>query len=340
VNARIDDMNANGVLGSLCFPSVPGFCGELFGRNPDKELARVMIQAYNDWHVDGWCGAHPGRFIPLAIPMMWDPKLLADEVRRLAKKGCHAISFADSPKGLGHPSLHSDHWDPFWKACVDEGTVVCMHIGSSSGMPLTDPEAPIEIMITGTPISLFGVATERVFSEMLRRFPGLKIALSEGGIGWIPYFLERVDYNYRRHHAWTGQDFGDKLPSEVFNERILTCFIDDKFGLASRDFLNMDHVMWECDYPHSDSTWPVAPEELLPSLDGISDGVIDKITHGNAMEHFTYDPFTPQGGRDNCTVGALRARAVGHDVAIRSVKPGDIGGHANRSVDLAVPGSR
>jgi hypothetical protein len=88
------------------------------------------------------------------------------------------------------------------------------------------------------------------------------MALSEGGIGWIPYFLERVDYNYGRHHLWTGQDFGDRLPSEVFNEHVLTCFIDDKFGVASSDYLDMDNVMWECDYPHSDSTWPIAPETL------------------------------------------------------------------------------
>ncbi len=103
---------------------------------------------------------------------------------------------------------------------------------------------------------------------MLRKFPDLKVALSEGGIGWIPYFLERVDYNYGRHRVWTGQDFGDKLPSQVFNEHVLTCFIDDRFGMASRDFLNLDNVMWECDYPHSDSTWPFAPETLSENLGG------------------------------------------------------------------------
>src|SRR4029077_305638 len=101
----------------------------------------------------------------------------------------HAVSLADSPRGLGSPSLHNEYWDPFWRACADEGTVICMHIGSGTGMSLSDPEAPIEIMITGTPISLFGVATELTYSEVLRRYPGLTIALSEGGIGWIPYFL-------------------------------------------------------------------------------------------------------------------------------------------------------
>ncbi|MGE4652887.1 MAG: amidohydrolase family protein, partial [Myxococcota bacterium] len=225
IGARIDDMNAAGILGSMCFPSMTGFCGELFGKQEDKELAQAMIQAYNDWHIDVWCGSQPGRFIPLAIPMMWDPALLAAEVRRVAKKGCHAISFADNPTGLGHPSLHNDCWEPFWQACAEEGTVVAIHIGSGTGMKLQDTEAPVEIMITSTPISLFGCASELVYSKFLRKYPDLKIALSEGGIGWVPYFLERADYVYEHHHHWTHQDFGGKKPSDIFREHIITCFI-------------------------------------------------------------------------------------------------------------------
>jgi predicted TIM-barrel fold metal-dependent hydrolase len=313
VDARIADMNVNGVLGSLCFPSVPGFCGELFGRHDDKELARVMIQAYNDWHIDAWCGAHPGRFIPLAIPMMWDPQLLAAEVRRVAKKGCHAISFADAPKGLGYPSIHHEFWEPFWKACSDEGTVVCMHIGSGTGMALNEPEAPIEIMITGTPISLFGVATELVFSQVLRKYPDLKIALSEGGIGWIPYFLERCDYVYEHHRAWTHQNFGSKKPSDIFREHIVTCFIDDDAGVKNRHLIGIDSLTWECDYPHSDTTWPHAPEKLWRSLQGLPKDEVDKITHRNTMKHFQYDPFA-KIPREQCTVGALRAQAKDVDL--------------------------
>ena len=124
----------------------------------------------------------------------------------------------------------------------------------------------------------------------------------------------------------------------MFDERILTCFIDDPFGVASRDFLNMDHVMWECDYPHSDSTWPFSPEALGAHFDGVSDADIDRITHLNAMQHFRYDPF-PILGRENCTVGALRASAHGHDVAIRSTNASSVGRHAVGAVDLA-PTSR
>jgi predicted TIM-barrel fold metal-dependent hydrolase len=340
VNERVKDMNANGVLGALCFPSFPQFCGQLFARTDDKDVALAMIQAYNDWHIDEWCGSHPGRFIPLALPAIWDPEVLAAEVRRTAAKGAHAVTFSENPSKLGWPSLHSDHWDPLWKACSDEGVVACMHIGSSSQMVVTSPDAPIDCLITLTPLNIVQAATDLIWSSVFRRFPDVRVALSEGGIGWIPYFLERIDYQYKQHHTWTGQDFGDKLPSEVFDEHVLTCFIDDRFGVASRDFLNMDNVMWECDYPHSDSTWPFSPEELGLYLQGVNDYDIDRMTHTNAMRHFAYDPFSALGGRENCTVGALRGLAVGHDVSVRSTHPKEKATGVVKSSDLGKAVSR
>jgi predicted TIM-barrel fold metal-dependent hydrolase len=331
-NERIKDMDANGVLGSLCFPSFPQFCGQLFARTEDKDVALAMVRAYNDWHIDEWCGSHPGRFIPCSLPAIWDPVVLAAEVRRTAAKGAHAVTFSENPSKLGWPSVHSDHWDPFWKACSDENVVVCMHIGSSSEIVVTSADAPMDVLITLTPMNIVKAAADLVWSPVLRKFPDIKVALSEGGIGWIPYFLERLDYNYQRHHRWTGQDFGDKLPSQVFNEHVITCFIDDHFGVASRQFLDMDNVCWECDYPHSDSTWPTAPEKLMKQMDGVSREEIDRISHLNAIRHFSFDPFSAIP-RDECTVGALRQRAAGHDVSIHARgRRGD--GHATLAGEL------
>jgi hypothetical protein len=112
VNARVLDMSANGMLGSLNFPSLPGFAGRLFGQLEDKDAALALARAYNDWHIDEWCGAAPDRMIPLAVPPIWDPNAVADEVRRVAKKGCHALTFPENPVPLNLPSLHDAHWDP------------------------------------------------------------------------------------------------------------------------------------------------------------------------------------------------------------------------------------
>ena len=315
VHARVADMNANGILGSICFPSFPGFVGQLWNSCEDRTLARVMLQAYNDWHIDEWAGSYPDRFIPLSMPAIWDPQEMAAEVRRVAKKGCRAVSFTENPDKLGLPSIHSDHWDPFWQACVDEGMVILIHIGSGGGMVFSTMDAPVEVMISTTPISIVNVAADLLFSTMLRKYPTLKFALSEGGIGWVPYFLERADYVYRHHHAWTHQDFGGKLPSEVFREHIFSCFIDDKVGIANRHLTGIDTIMWECDYPHSDTTWPHSPEVLWESLEGVPDEDINKMTFENAMREFQWD-FTAARPKDRCTVAALREEGADVDLTL------------------------
>jgi Amidohydrolase len=119
------------------------------------------------------------------------------------------------------------------------------------------------------------------------------------------------------HRAWTHQDFGDKLPSEVFLDRVALCFIDDEFGVQSRHRLNLDMVTWECDYPHSDSTWPLAPETLDVYLDGLPDDEITKITHENAMRLYSFDMFS-HISKEDLTVGALRSQAADVDLGFRS----------------------
>ncbi len=316
IHERVRDMDANGVLGSMCFPSFPQFCGQLFSRTEDKAVALAMLQAYNDWHVDEWCGSYPGRFIPLALPPIWDPQLMAEEVRRMAAKGCHAVTFSENPEKLGWPSFHNEHWDPFWKAVSDTGTIVCLHIGSSSQLTITSIEAPINVMITLQPMNIVQAAADILWSRVLTEFPDVRFALSEGGIGWIPYFLERTDYVYRHHREWTGQDL-PMLPSELFRERFITCFIDDAAGLKNRYDVGIEQMTWECDYPHSDSTWPESPELLAQTLTGIPDEEVDAITHLNAMRLFRYDPFASIP-REQATVGALRGLATDVDVSERS----------------------
>jgi predicted TIM-barrel fold metal-dependent hydrolase len=231
------------------------------------------------------------------------------------------MSFTEDPQKFGYPSIHDEHWDPFWRACDEEGTVVAIHIGSASGMNFTSMDAPVDVMITVTPMSIASCAADLVWSRMLRKYKNLKIALSEGGIGWIPYFLERADYVYKHHHLWTHQDFGDKLPSDVFREHIITCFIDDRVGVQNRHAVGLDTITWECDYPHSDTTWPRAPEILWESLAGVPEHEIHQITHENALREFQLDAFAHRP-REKCTAAALRAESPDVDLSLRANEGG------------------
>jgi predicted TIM-barrel fold metal-dependent hydrolase len=322
VHARIDDMNANGLLASLNFPSVVQFDGSIFLQYENKAHAKILVSAYNDWHIDEWCGAHPGRFIPCAILPFWDVAATVEEVKRVAAKGCHAVTFCDNPSLKGLPGIHDESWEPFWKICAELNVTICLHIGSGMLPPHASPQSPIDCWIITMPMAIGFSTADWLYLRALQRYPNLKIALSEGGIGWIPYLLERCDYTFEHHHAWTHTDFGGKKPSQVFREHFLTCFIDDEFGLANLDRIGPDIVSYECDYPHSDTLWPEAPEYLSRTIKHLSAANIDKVTHGNAMRFFNFDPFSKLGGRQNCTVGALRAKAKNVDTS-----PQSYGGH-------------
>lgn len=314
VDSRIDDLNMAGVLGSLNFPTWPGFCGQVLNQGPDGAVNAVMIRAYNDWLVDQWCGTHPDRFIPSGIVPYFDADLAAAEVRRLAAKGCHAIVFSEKPEALGMPSIFSDYWDPFFASCSDTDAVVCLHLGSSS-VPLSfAADAPSMVDAAMSPIRSMYSLGEVLWAPFWWKFPSVRVSITEGDIGWMPYFVQRANYSLERHSGWATHHFPPGWsPEDLFRERILCCFIDDEVGLDLIHRFNVDNLCWELDYPHSDSAWPGAPEMLIKALGSLPPSIIDQVTHLNAMRHYRFDPFASRP-RNQCTVGALRRlpRTSGH----------------------------
>ncbi|MCK9895304.1 amidohydrolase family protein [Frankia sp. AgB32] len=320
VHDRVRDMDRNGILASMCFPTFAGFsAGHLNHYKTDTTV--VMIQAYNNWHIDEWAGAHPGRFIPLALLPTWDPQLMVNEIRRVAAKGCRAVTLPELPYLEGLPSYHDlDFWGPVFQALSDHGMVMCLHIGTGFGALKLAPDAPIDNMIIlATQVSSLS-AQDLLWGPAMRTYPHLKFAFSEGGIGWIPFYLDRCDRHYT-NQRWLRRDFGGKLPSEVFREHALACYVTDPTSLRLRREIGIDNIAWECDYPHSDSIWPTAPEFVHNELTnaGATDAEIDKITWRNACRFFGWDPFV-ELPKSQATVGALRATATDVDTAIRSRK--------------------
>ena len=195
IHERVRDMNRNGVLASMCFPSMAGFSGRTFQEAQDKDLSLVMLKAYNDWHIDEWCGAYPGRFIPLSILPLWDMAAVVDELKRVAAKGARAVTVPELPHLQGYPTYQSDWWDPFFTALCDLDLVMYLHIGQGlNAINLPDINFD-EFMVLSTQVSVIAVQ-DLLWGPAFRKYPGLKVAFSEGGIGWIPFMLDRVDRHY------------------------------------------------------------------------------------------------------------------------------------------------
>jgi predicted TIM-barrel fold metal-dependent hydrolase len=292
--ARVKDMDVDGVQASLCFPSFPGFGGGIFQRATDKELALLGVKAWNDFYIDEWCASAPDRFIPMAIVPTWDIELATAEVYRTAAMGSRTISFPDSPVPLGLPSFHNAAWEPFWNACEETGTVLSLHFGSSSYVPgfsfsgmkavpgeMTMPDAPFAVAITLFSSNLMWSTVDLLFSGVLQKHPKLQFSLAEGGIGWIPYILERADFVWDRHRYYQPIDF-DSRPSDLFRKHFWGCFIDDEFGVENRHRVGIDRIMLEIDYPHSDSNWPNSRKRAAEVLANVPDDECEKICETNA----------------------------------------------------------
>jgi predicted TIM-barrel fold metal-dependent hydrolase len=318
VHERIRDMNVNGVLGTMCFPTFPGFSASHLTRGRN-EVAHVMVQAYNDWHLDELAAAYPGRIHPLGILPTWDTHLMVAEIERLAARGCHAVAMPEQPHVEGLPSYH-DHgfWGPVFAALVDNRTVMCLHIGPGFQALRVAPDAPVDnLIILTTQVSVLA-AQDLLWGPAFRAHPGLKVAFSEGGIGWIPFYLDRCDRHFT-NQTWLHHEFGGKLPSEVWQEHSLACYTTDPTALLARHRIGIDNIAWECDYPHGDAYWPDAPEKVLAELQhvGANDDEINKITWQNTCRFFEWDPFTAVP-KEQATVASLRALATDVDTAPRS----------------------
>ena len=294
---RLADMTANHVDASLCFPNVlPRFCGQTFLEREDKELALLCVQAYNNWMIDEWCaGDGRGRLIPLTLIPLWDPAAAALEVHRCADKGSFAVAFSENPYHLGLPSIHDKDrfWDPFLTACQETDTVVCMHIGSSSKMPATSPDAPFSVSSTITFANAMGSMCDYILSGVFVRFPRLRVSYAEGQVGWMPYVIERMDKIWaERGDASFGIDLPEP-PSTYIPGHVWGCIFDDEIGLKNRDVIGMDQICFEVDFPHADSTFPHTLEVATRICDaaGLADEEIYKLMRGNAIECFGLERF-------------------------------------------------
>jgi predicted TIM-barrel fold metal-dependent hydrolase len=313
--ARIAAMDEGGMLAGTPFPTYPRFCGQVFLEAKDKELALLGVQAWNDFIIDEWAGYAPGRCIPLAMVPLWDAELAAAEATRAIEKGARGIIFCENPTALGLPSIHDhgDYWDPLFALANETGLPICMHFGSSSSTTQMAPDAPMAVSMAVGPLNSMKALADWMLSGQFFRFPNLKIALSEGEIGWMPFALHWIARMSERH-VWMQRtdfefDFGlgnytekplarkvidpDYPAHLMFRDHVYGCFIDDPVGVELIDHLGIDNVMIECDFPHSAGTWPDAVEIARKQLEHLDAEDMTKVLSGNACRLFQFEPADP-----------------------------------------------
>jgi predicted TIM-barrel fold metal-dependent hydrolase len=291
--ARLVDMDMNHTEASMCFPNFPRFAGQAFLEAADRRLALLCVRAYNDWMVEEWCAEGDGRLIPLCLVPLWDSEFAASEVRRNAARGVRAVNFSELPPWLGLPSIHSGYWDPFFRACDETNTVICMHIGSGTKTLKTSEDAPFAVHSIAIFANTAASMIDYLASSVLVRFSHIKLMYAESQIGWIPYVLERADDLFSQQ-PWL---FSDSLakPSELYRDRVYSSFFRDETGIDNLERIGASQVLFEVDYPHGDTTFPRSREAASRQFGHLDPETVQSIARGNAISLFGLKHLTQAG---------------------------------------------
>ncbi|MBI3742764.1 MAG: amidohydrolase [Chloroflexi bacterium] len=286
--ARVKDMDLDGVKTSVCFPGIPGLGGERLMSIKDVELRDWAISAYNDYLTDEFQAASPDRLIGLGVLPLTEPEKAVAELKRIARKGIRGLTVPFWIDGHvpGAKPLFDSMYGIVWSACEASAIPINLHFSAKSrgATPVLTATTPglAEAYVTGLPLINFEILAQLIWTGVLERHPKLKVISSEGGIGWVPYFLERADYTYNRHHRTWSKGQVKTKPSDYFPRQCYVCFITDRAGVLLRDLIGVDSMMWEADYPHADTSWPFSHDRVDESLAGVSAKDRKKIVYDTA----------------------------------------------------------
>jgi predicted TIM-barrel fold metal-dependent hydrolase len=286
-DARVHDMDLNGVWASLNFPSqITGFCGSVFFNATERDLGAACVRAWNDWLYEEWFTRHPERIIPLGIAYLADAQVASAEIHRNAARGFTSVTFPERPHAVGLPSLWDrDHWDPIIAACAETDTVISLHVGSSGVGPFPDGAPAQQLAATLFSQLALGACAEWLWSEYPLRYPDLKIAMSEGGIGWVAMLLDRLDYIV---DTSSYGELWDERPSDVMRRNFWFCTLDDPSTIGTRHRIGVENIMIEVDYPHGDSTWPDTQRVIERTLGDLPAAEIRAICCENAARVYRH----------------------------------------------------
>ena len=286
---RLRDMDRDGIDGEVIFPNK----GLAMWATPDPVFAMAQCRVYNDWAWETF-GRHVDRMSPAAALATGDLEGSIAEVTRVARLGFRVLTLPCKPiwggHDVDHPNYNLPMFDPLWTVIQDAKLPITFHVSTGR-----DPRAArgnggaVVNYVSHSLSPTIEPVANLCASGVLDRFPGLRFATIEAGIGWVPWLLDAMDEAYRKHHFWVRPKLS-RLPSEYFRERGHASFQEDATGLALAESRGLvDCFMWGNDYPHHEGTWPHSAEAIERTMGGLADASRAKILGLNAARFFGFD---------------------------------------------------
>ena len=292
---RLAYMDEEGIHAQLIYPNVAGFGSARFLQLKEPELMLACVRAYNDFLVE-WCSADAGRLIALAALPFWDVDLCVEEMQRVAKAGHRGIIWGGHTETYGLPRLADPHWEPIWQQAEDLELAVNFHIdGASARLSFWEGYAatPATRLTRHVPTSMLdntGHITDMILSGVTHRHPKLNIVAVESGIGWIPFLLDMMEWNWKEQRGFAEHPDWDLTPSEYFKRQCYGCFWAEKDSARAAIALYPDNCLFETDFPHPVSLTPSgvegvgghARDHISEHFGDLPEDVLRKILHDNA----------------------------------------------------------
>ena len=281
---RIKDMDLDGVEADVIYTTM-GF--RIFWL-ADAALQYACFRAYNDW-LGEYCSYAPNRLAGLALIPLYDVEDGIKELRRCAKLGLKGGMIWCSPPQ--DRSYSSPTYDPFWAEAQDLNMPLSLHsitgVGPESRLIVKDP---LDRYLRSTVLAheVQRTFTTLIFSGVLERFPRLRFVSAENEVGWLSFFLQKLD-QAQDEYRYLYPNTLELKPTEYFRRQCYATFIDDPVGVATREFIGVDNIMWSSDYPHTVSTWPHSQEIVERDLHGVPQEEKHKIVRGNAARLYGFD---------------------------------------------------
>ncbi len=294
---RLGMMDDYGVRSQLLYPNVAVFNAKSIIGLHDEELQLACVQAYNDYLLD-WAGSDRDRLVAMACLPYWDLDKTLAEIERVAAAGHKGLVFTQDPSAFGLPMLTDRYWDPMWASAQEKGLPINFHIASGEvdingfGHPDNGQHANYAMMGITYFMGNAKTLAQLTCGGICHRFPDLKFVSVESGIGWIPFAIDGLDWQWKNCGVFKEHPEYDLLPSEYFKRQIYGCFwFERDTALSAIDYLGPDNVLYETDFPHPTSMSPgpasdaQRPDDYIRDhLSGLPEATLRKVLHDNAAK--------------------------------------------------------